>query len=140
MFLEESESGLGRCCEWGVEGTMGTHSREGISFVRVSIIDCILAFTSPTSIPWDEGDTASAAVVALSSSTLRAEAGGASLRHFLCARKRFGVCGPRADSEEKPSKASQALANSGSASGSKWDEKMRLRRRTSLGKNSISLG
>jgi hypothetical protein len=27
---------------------------------------------------------------------------GMSLHHFSCAQKRFGVCGPRANSEEKP--------------------------------------
>jgi hypothetical protein len=106
---------------------MGTHSREGISFVPVSVIDSVPASTPSASLPWDEGDTASAAAVALSSSSLRAEAGGATLRHFSCARKRFGVCGPRADSEEKPSKASQALANSGRESWSRWDVKTRLR-------------
>jgi hypothetical protein len=140
MLLDGAESSLrvGRCFEWGVEGMMGTHSREGVSFVRVSAVDIVPASASSTSIPWDEGDAASAAVVALSSSYLRAKAGGASLRHFSRARERFGVCGPRSDLEQKPSKASQALANSGRVCWSRWDP-MYLRWETSRGVLSVSL-
>jgi hypothetical protein len=77
-------------------------------------------------------------VVMMLSSSARSVACGAILRHFSRARERFRVCGPRADSGEKPSNASQAAAKSGKmfpfgrAAG-------RLRRRTSLGPCAVSL-
>jgi hypothetical protein len=59
---------------------------------------------------------------------------GASSRHFSRTRRRFGVCGPRADSGENPSKASQAAAKPRNTSSLRMGTEVgRLRNRTSLG-------
>ena len=143
-LLGGSEAGPGRFAK-GVDGIMGTHSREGIVRSWVSAVDSASndsASTCTSAVPCDDDGAAAvaaaAAVVMMLSSSARGVACGAILRHFSRARKRFTVCGPRADSGEKPSKASQAAAKSGKmfpfgrATG-------RLRRRTSLGPCAVLL-
>ena len=142
-LLGGSDAGLGRFAK-GVDGMMGTHSREGIVRSCVSAVDSASndsASTCTPAVPCDDDGAAAvaaAAVVMMLSSSAQGVACGAILRHFSRARKRFRVCGPRADSGEKPSKASQAAAKSGKmfpfgrATG-------RLRRRTSLGPCAVLL-
>lgn len=108
----------GRCTP--PPGMMGTHSRGCGTFS--SSIWASETETGSDSGPvhasmgsWDDG---AAAVLARSSLSLCAEDDddddvGASFCHFSRARRRFGVCGPRADSGEKPSKASHAAAKWG---------------------------
>ena len=109
------EAGLGRWAN-GVDGVMGTHSRAGVFCSRVSA--AISVSTSTSAAPCDDhdGDSAAAVATLLSSSPGSVDAWSARLRHFSRARKRFGVCGPRADSGEKPSKASHAAAKLGNLS------------------------
>ena len=130
-------AGVGRCAP---PGMIGTHSRGGGTF-------CCSVWASETETGSDSGpvptsmgswDSDTAAVVARSFLPLRAEKDddgavlGVSFCHFSRAWRRFGVFGPRADSGEKPSKASQAVAKCGNRFSFGRDAEMgRLRLKTS---------
>lgn len=131
----------GRCVP---RGTMGTHSRDdgATFFCRVWASEAASSDFSSDSVPasmgsWDGGTvTVDAEVVVWGESSTSFADGDsrAIFRHFSRARRRFGVCGPRADSGEKPSKASQAVAKWGNSCSLGWDFEMgRLRLRTSPG-------
>ena len=131
------EAGLSRWAS-GVDipGVMGTHSRAGVFRSRVSAAGSVSTSTSAASCDDNDGDAAATVVTSSSGS---ADAWCARLRHFSRARKRFGVCGPRADSGEKPSKATQAAAKLGilCSFGSR-STVGRLRRRSSFGPDSVA--
>jgi hypothetical protein len=139
-FRAGVELRVGRCVP---RGKMGTHSRDGSTFpCCVWASKAASSDFSSGSVPalmssWDGGTVTVDAEVAAwgDSSTLFADGdSGANFRHFSRARRRFGVCGPRADSGEKPSKASQAVAKWGNIFSLGRDFVMRrLRLRTSLG-------
>ena len=140
--------GAGEVDDAGARG-MGIHSRGGMA--------CFGCACASVSVPVDdsgnsvstglcEGGTFSATLLVGSSPTSSAEgdedgdcegAARATFCHFSRTRRRFGVCGPRADSGEKPSKASQALASLGSVASLDTEKGRRLGRWTSNGLYSI---
>ena len=90
------EAGLGRFAN-GVDGMMGTHSREEIVRSCVSVVDSALTHSSV--VPCDDDDAAVAAVatavVKMLSSSARSAAWGTILDQFSCGRKRFRVWATR---------------------------------------------